>query len=171
MFSDPIRNIAQFNIGPTMSVADLGAGAGFYTFEAAKRVGHDGKVYAVEVQRELIEKVKKMATQAHVFNIEVILGDAERIGGTHLKEDSIDRVIASNILFQIEDKNTFCLEIKRILKRGRVVMIIDWSESSSIGHQTIVSESSARALFEKHGFTYERTFSAGDHHYGLIFRK
>ena len=57
-FSDPQKNIDQLNIGEGKTVADLGAGSGFYTMAAAKAVGPSGRIYAVDVQQELFVGVE-----------------------------------------------------------------------------------------------------------------
>jgi ubiquinone/menaquinone biosynthesis C-methylase UbiE len=171
MFSDPQKNIEQFGLSPGMIVADLGSGVGFYSIEAAKAVGSSGKIYAIEVQRELLEKLKSNATNSHIGNIEVIWGNVEQIGGTKLRDMCVDRVIVSNTLFQIEHKDNFCLEVKRILKPNGKVLLVDWSDISPIGPKNIVSESIAISLFEKANFLLETRIRAGDHHYGLVFKK
>jgi ubiquinone/menaquinone biosynthesis C-methylase UbiE len=171
MFSDPEKNIEQLGLQPAMSVADMGTGSGFYAMEASKRVGSGGKVYAVDVQKDLLQKLKNTATNLRAFNIEVVWGDIEKIGGTRLRDACVDRVISSNVLFQVTDKNSYVLEIKRILKSGGKVMVIDWSGVTPLGPKTLVSETQARQLFEKAGFTALNSFNAGDHHYGIIFQK
>jgi len=171
MFSDPQKNIAQFGIGHGMKVADLGAGSGFYTFEAAKAAGSSGRVYAVEVQKDLLEKVKNAAHQMRLSNVEVLWGDIESIGGTKLRDLSVDRVIISNVLFQVQHKDNLCLEVKRILKPGGKVLVVDWSEATPLSPKTIVTQNSAMMLFEKAGFAFDSSIKAGDHHYGLIFKK
>lgn len=169
-FSDPIRNLDQFNVDPGMHVADLGAGSGFYTMEAAKRVGSSGKVYAIEVQKDLLPKIKSNAAHAHLFNVEVLWGDVEKLGGTKLRDACVDRVIASNILFQVENKTDFAMEVRRIIKNTGKVLVVDWSEASPLGPKTVYGEGAARELFEKAGFIFERSISAGEHHYGLVFK-
>lgn len=171
MFSDPATNIAKLNITEGMRVVDLGAGSGFYSFEAAKRVGNSGRVYAVDVMKDLLERMRSIAISNGLRNIEVIWGNCEKIGGTKLSEGIADRVIASNILFQIEKPDDFVLEIKRILKAGGKVLIIDWSEVSALSPKKIVTSSVAQMLFEKAGFKLDQSFNAGDHHYGLVMNK
>ena len=171
MFSDPASNIARFGLNDGMKVVDIGAGSGFYSVEAAKKVGSSGRVYAVDVQKDLLERLHSVATANGIRNIEVVWGNAEKIGGTKLREAIADRVVASNVLFQIEKRDEFCLEIKRILKQGGKVMIIDWSSVSSLSPRTVFSEMEARTLFEKNGFKFESSFNAGDHHYGLVFAR
>ena len=171
MFSDPASNLAKLGLAEGQKVVDLGAGSGFYTLEAAKRVGASGRVYAVEVQKELLERVRAMGINQGCRNIEVVWGNAEKIGGTKLREGIADRVIASNILFQIEHHDEFALEIKRLLKSGGKVLVVDWNEVSVLGPKNFFPSMKAELLFQKSGFTLESSFNAGDHHYGLVFVK
>lgn len=173
-FTDPENNIKQFKLGEGMIVADLGAGSGFYTIPAGRAVGSSGKVYAIEVQKDFLSKIKNDATKAHVSNVEVIWGNIEKIGGTKLRGESVDAVIVSNTLFQLEDKTTLAQEVERIVKPGGKVLVIDWSDSfGGMGPDplSIMSSQSAQTLFEKNGFTLEEKINAGEHHYGMIFRK
>lgn len=171
MFSDPAANLAKFGLTDGQKVVDLGAGSGFYSIEAAKKVGTSGRVYAVDVQKNLLERLRSNASTQGVRNIEVVWGNAEKIGGTKLREAIADRVIASNVLFQIEKPDDFCLEIKRILKPGGKVMVIDWSEVSALSPKQLVPAMKAQMLFEKNGFKLDDSFGAGDHHYGLVFTR
>ena len=169
MFSDPASNLAKLGLNEGMRVVDLGAGSGFYTFESARRVGGSGRVYAVDVFKDLLERIRSVGISNGLRNIEVIWGNCEKIGGTKLGEGVADRVIASNILFQVEKPDEMILEIKRLLKVGGKVLVVDWSEHSPTGPANIVPVSKAQMLFEKAGFKLEQSFNAGDHHYGLVF--
>lgn len=169
MFSDPAVNLSRLGLADGMKVVDLGAGSGFYSLEAAKRVGATGRVYAVEVQKDLLERLRSAGQTQGLRNIEVVWGNVEKIGGTKLRDSLADRVVASNILFQLEKPEDFALEIKRILKPGGKVLVVDWSDVSPLGPKTPFTSMKARALFEKSGFKVDQTFGAGDHHYGLVF--
>ena len=125
MFSDPAKNIEQFGLAKGISVADFGAGSGFYTMYASRAVGN-GMVYAIDIQKDLLKKIKDGANIEHLSNVGIIWGDVEKIGGTKLRESSIDAVIVANILFQAPEKNNICLEAKRVLKSGGKVFVIDW---------------------------------------------
>ncbi len=171
MFSDPATNLNKFGLTEGMKVVDIGAGSGFYSIEAAKRVGTTGRVYAVDVQKDLLERLRSVASSQGIHNIEVIWGNAEKIGGSKVRESVADRVIASNVLFQIEKPDDFALEMKRIVRSGGKIMVIDWSDVSALSPKTVVPQATAQALFEKVGFKLEQTFGAGDHHYGLIFTR
>ncbi len=171
MFSDPASNLAKLGLIDGQKVADIGAGSGFYSIEAAKKVGSSGRVYAVDVQKDLLERLRSVAASSGIRNIEVVWGNAEKIGGTKLREGLVDRVVASNVLFQIEKPDDFSLEIKRILKPGGKVLVIDWSGVTTLSPKVIFPAVKAQALFEKSGFKLESSFNAGDHHYGLILSR
>jgi ubiquinone/menaquinone biosynthesis C-methylase UbiE len=174
MFSDPAKNIEQFGLSKGMFVADFGAGSGFYTMSASKAVGEKGRVYAIDIQKELIQKIKNQANVEHLSNIEIIWGDVEKLGGSKMRDDSVDAVIVANILFQLSDKKNICLEAKRILKKGGRVLVVDWIDSfGNLGprQEDIISASGAKEIFLKNDFVFDREFGAGEHHYGLIFKK
>ncbi|MFA6301171.1 MAG: class I SAM-dependent methyltransferase [Candidatus Paceibacterota bacterium] len=170
MFSDPLKNLKTFELKENDIVADLGAGTGFYSIAAGKIAGR-GKVYAVEVQKDFLETIKNKIKEAHLSNVEIIWGNVEKIRGTKIGDAIVSAVIASNILFQVEDKENFILEVKRILKPKGRVLLIDWSESSVMSGANIVSKEKAKVMFEKEGFVLEREINVGDYHYGMIFVK
>ena len=172
MFADPIKNLKQFGLGENMIVADLGAGTGFYSIAAARMVPL-GKVYAIEIQKDFSETVKNKAKDACLNNVDCFCGNVEKIGGTKLKNEIVDAAIVSNVFFQIENKDKFIEEIKRILKNRGKVLVIDWSDTSSIHSnlKKIVPKDKAREIFENKGFIFDREINAGVHHYGMIINK
>jgi ubiquinone/menaquinone biosynthesis C-methylase UbiE len=175
MFSDPEQNIYQFSLMKGETVADFGAGSGFYSFAAAEAVGEDGKIYAIDVQKDLLQKLKNEARNIrHLNNIEIIWADIDNLGGTRLREESVDSVIVANVFFQLEDKKNACLEINRILKKGGRVLFIDWINIQSdivVNEIKTFSKEKARELFEGNGFVVQKEIDAGLRHYGLIFIK
>ena len=174
MFSDPAKNIEQFGLSKGMLVADFGAGSGFYTMSTARAVGDNGRVYAIDIQKELIQKIKNQANIEHIPNIEIIWGDVEKIGGTKMRDGSVDAVIIANLFFQVAEKNNICLEAKRILKNGGRALVVDWLDSfGGLGprQSDVFSPSAAKEIFQKNGFALDKEFGAGEHHYGLIFKK
>ena len=173
-FTDPQNNIDQFDLMSGMQVADLGAGVGAYTVVAAKKVGPDGKVNAVEVQRRLLDKIRLSAEMEHLFNVKVIWGDVEKLGGSKLEDSSMDAVIISNVLFQLDNKENIAKETYRILKPNRKVLFVEWSDSAGgLGpiDDSVVYPDEAKKIFMNNGFDYEKDIYAGDNHYGMIFRK
>jgi ubiquinone/menaquinone biosynthesis C-methylase UbiE len=173
MFSDPASNVEKFLLHSGMVIGDLGSGSGHYSLLCAKAVGDTGKVYSVDIQKDLLMRLKNEATKLHQNNIEVIWGDLEKIGGTKIRDNTLDGAVVSNILFQVKDKDTFTKEVRRILKPGGRVFIIDWADSFG-GMGPVASEvfsiEKTKELFSN-GFSVEKEFEAGAHHYGIIFKK
>lgn len=172
-FVKPEEVIKHIGLSAGKSVADIGAGIGYYSFLMSPLVGQEGTIYAIDIQKDLLEKIIKQAEERHISNIHAVWGDAENVGGTKLKSGAVDIVLVSNVLFQTESKSSFVHEIKRILKKNGKIVIVDWAESfAGLGPDSlhVVSEEIARSLFENNGFVLEKRFEAGAHHYGLVFR-
>lgn len=174
MFSQPSENIKQFYIDPGMHVADLGSGSGHYVIEIAKAVGHNGKVYAVDIQQDLLSRITKQIEEAGLRNVKTIWGDLEHLRGTSIRDMAVDRVVFSNVLFQVEHKDVAIQEAARILKPRGQLLFIDWSDSfGGLGPtpDQILSPYDAKDLFEANGFDFDRDIHTGDHHYGIVFRR
>ncbi len=174
MFSEPAKIIAQLDLQSGSRVAEIGTGSGAYSLAAAKAVGEHGKVFAVEVQKELLSRLEKEVRAQRIFNIDTVWGDAEAVGGTKLADGSCDAAIIANVLFQSPEKAALAREAARITKpRGRV-LVVDWSGSyggAGPAPFAVVSKAKAQEIFENAGFASERAVDAGAHHYGIIFRK
>lgn len=174
MFSDPEKNISQLVVDPGYVVADLGSGAGNYSIALAKAVESTGTVYAIEVQQDLLTKLQLHAQQAGLKNIKTIWADFEDVNGSTLPTESVDRVVISNTLFQLPDKEGALKEAYRILKSGGKFLLVDWVDSfGGLGPQPehIVPPNQGRKLSESAGFVFEKDIMAGEHHYGMIFKK
>ena len=155
-------------------VADFGAGSGAYTIPLARKVGEKGRVYAIEVQKELLPRIKNTAMNQGLSNVEVLWGDIERNMATKLADSSVNLVMIANVLFQVENKLGLVREARRVLKLGGTLMVVDWKDSyGGFGPQSafIVPPMEARKYFEKEGFVYEKDIQAGEQHYGFICKR
>lgn len=171
-FADPKSNVLQLGLHDGMSIADFGAGVGHYTLAASAAVGDTGKVYAIDVQEEVLTHLKDTAQRAGRKNIEVIWGDFEKLGGTKLKDHVLDAAILSNVLFQVEHHEGALTELRRVLKSGGKFLVIDWAGAySGMGPHPdhVVTEHKAEELFITAGFHKVKSFRAGPHHYGIVF--
>ena len=172
MFTDPAKNLKQFGLREDMIVADLGAGTGYYSIPLAQMVPN-GKVYAIEIQKDFLTTIKNKAKDAHLNNIEFLWGNIEKNGGTNIKDGILDAVVISDVLFQIENKERFIEEIKRILKSAGKILLIDWLDGLppvGSGSVKIFDKEKARTLFEASGFSYDREIKVGEYHYGMILK-
>lgn len=171
-FSDPKQNVLQLGLRSGMKVADLGSGVGHHALAAASIVGGEGRVYAVDIQEEVLKHLASSAVSAGLKNIETVWGNIEKLGGTTLKDHSMDAVVLSNTLFQLDDHKGAVAEIKRILKPGGRLLVIDWAGSyDGMGPrpENIVPEHTALELFITNGLHKVKDFRSGPHHYSIVF--
>lgn len=171
-FSDPQSNVLQMGLSEGMRVGDFGSGTGHYARAAAGIVGYDGRVFAIEVQEDVLKHLKLNTQAPQQRCIEVVWGDFEKIGGTHLRDHSLDAGMLANVLFQVENRDGLLAELKRVLKPGAKLLVVDWAGShGGMGPSpdALVSESEAERIFIEGGFHKVKGFRGGPHHYALVF--
>ncbi|MBX4195392.1 methyltransferase domain-containing protein [Candidatus Parcubacteria bacterium] len=177
MFSDPEKNVLEFGFIPGQKVVDLGSGAGHYAAALSRLLGPSGRVYAVDIDKDMLVKIKNDSAREGRDNIEVIWGDIEKVSGTKLRDNVADGAVFSNILFQLDDKAGAVAEAKRVIKPGGRICVVEWADLSFLKNtlssqkKEPVTEPASRELFASAGVTFERSFDAGESHYGAIFRK
>ncbi len=173
-FVTPEIVATHFHLNEGDKVADFGAGNGFFLKSLSEAVGAEGRVYACEIQKGLVEKLGEFVRNASLQNVSPLWCDLEEAGGIKLTDNSLDSGLLINTLFQFEDKAAALKEIRRVLRKDGVLYVIDWSESfGGLGPQPadVVSKAAATDLCEAAQFIFEREYPAGDHHYGFAVRK
>ncbi|MDO9565856.1 MAG: arsenite methyltransferase [Candidatus Desulfaltia sp.] len=106
------------DLKPGETVLDLGSGAGFDAFLAAKSVGKHGKVIGVDMTQEMIKKAKKNADKMGVGNVEFRLGEIEKLP---VPDNSVDVVLSNCVINLSPNKRAVFKEIFRVLKpEGRI---------------------------------------------------
>lgn len=103
-------------------VLDLGSGAGFDVFLAAKRVGNTGRVIGVDITKKMIEKAKANLKKYGYKNVEFKLGDIENLP---LADNSIDVIISNCVINLAPNKEKVFSESYRVLKKGGRMYVSD----------------------------------------------
>ncbi|HEU4677818.1 MAG TPA: methyltransferase domain-containing protein [Candidatus Paceibacterota bacterium] len=173
-FAEPKTVASHFHLREGDSVADFGAGSGHYMEPLSALVGRTGSVYLCDIQKNLVDSLGARARERRLSNTHPMWADVETKGGVRLRDEALDAVLISNLLFQLHDREAGLREAARVLRKGGKLIVVDWTDSfGGLGPHPdhVVREADAKALGEKTGFSFERTFPAGDHHYGIVFRK
>jgi len=103
-------------------VLDLGSGAGFDAFLAAKKVGKSGKVIGVDMTEEMVRKARSIATKYGHTNVEFRLGDIENLP---VENESIDVIISNCVINLAPDKSKVFNEAYRVLRKGGKIYLSD----------------------------------------------
>ncbi len=109
-------------IRPGMTVADIGAGEGYYTVRLAARVGARGRVLAQDIMAEVIEALGRRITREHWDNVSVKLGTPDDPG---LPRNSFDRIMMVHMYHEIEEPYAFLWNMRPALKPDGEVIVVD----------------------------------------------
>lgn len=170
-FLNPKTQIDRLGLNPGNIVVDFGVGSGHYSFLAAEAVTQRGVVYAVDINQDLLTRVKRDAVEKGFSWLETIWADLEDSHSTKLSPKVADVIILSNVLFSIENKQNLVTEIQRILKPGGKVLVVEWGGSyNGIGpHPSkVFFEEDAKRLFIKNNFEISNIINDSSHHYSFI---
>ncbi len=119
----PHRVIDEAGIKPGMTVADVGAGDGYFTFRLAERVGPEGRVYANDIDNRALQVVRDKCSEEDIRNITVILGKED---DPLLPEKSMDVVLMVNVIHLVKNPTLFLKKIDKSLKPGGTLVIVQW---------------------------------------------
>jgi ubiquinone/menaquinone biosynthesis C-methylase UbiE len=124
-------------------VLDFGCGSGTYTIPAAKLVGNGGRVYALDINSNFLDRMEERAKQGGLTNIVRI--DASGEGEIPLENGVIDVILLIDVLHLIENREALFNEAYRILKRGGLLSV----------YPMHVAEKEVEELANRRNFTFE----------------
>jgi arsenite methyltransferase len=167
-WQQPERVIQSLEIKPGDRVVDLGSGGGYFTFRLAKAVGSSGKVYAVDIDRDMTDLVAKQAKKENAGNVEVILGKPD---DPLLPEAGVDLIFTVDTYHHFENRVNYFAKLRKVLRPNGRVAIIDFDRRAwleGLWRHYTPSEFIKREM-EAAGFSLQREFDFLDRQSFLIF--
>ena len=167
----PEKALDALNLKPGMRVGDVGAGTGFYSIRIAKRIGPTGKVYANDIQPQMLQRLSENAALQKVSNIETVLGTESN---PKLPAGELDLVILVDVYHEFSRPQRMLDRIRESLKPdGRLVLLEFRKEDPSVPirpeHKMSVNEVKAEVVPE--GFVFEKTVETLPWQHIIFFRR
>jgi cyclopropane fatty-acyl-phospholipid synthase-like methyltransferase len=139
-------------IKPGMKIADMGSGVGYMTLRMAKRVGPTGKIYGVDLQPGMLQKLRENAAKAGLMNIEPILSD---VADPKLPANSVDMILMVDVYHEFSQPQAMIRKLRDALKPdGRLILLEYRAEDPAIPinpeHKMTVGQ--VKAEIEPEGF-------------------
>lgn len=134
------RVMDVLGLGPGKSVADIGAGSGWFTVRAARRVGNGGVVYAVDINPEAVDYIEKRAQKENLENVKTILSQPD---DPMLPLGSVDAVLLLKAYHEVARPVELLRNLRGALRPGAKVGIIDRNgngENHGVGKDVVIHE-------------------------------
>lgn len=161
---DPLKFLKSNGLSSGMCIADIGCGPGFFTFPAAEIVGRTGRVYAVDIQEDMLEELKRRNPPENVL---VVHSDENHIP---IEDGSCDMVLVTFVLHEAEEKVAFLNELKRLLRPKGRLLLLDWEkkvEDKGPPFEERIERAEAERLLEMAGFKIEEEGSINPSQYKI----
>jgi ubiquinone/menaquinone biosynthesis C-methylase UbiE len=161
----PAKVIADSGIKPGMKVLEIGCGSGAFTLEAARTAGQQGKVYALDIQEDMLGKLRTKLSRpgnSDIRNIEIINRSAYELP---FEAGFIDLVLMVTVLQEVPDKPRVLAEIKRILKPAGILAVSEFLPDPDYPWR-----STTERMLSKSGLIFE-AFSGNLWSYTVRFKK
>ena len=167
----PEKALDALNLKPGMTVADIGAGVGYMSLRMAKRVGPTGKVYANDLQPEMLAKLRENAAQAKITNVVTVLGD---VADPKLPANTMDLVLLVDVYHEFSQPQVMLRKIRETLKPdGRLVLLEYRAEDPNVPiiaeHKMTVAQ--VKVELEAEGFILQPVIETLPRQHILILTK
>jgi predicted methyltransferase len=178
MLEDPARDAYQkprevllaLGLRQGEAVADIGSGSGYFALRLAERVGPTGRVYAVDVDPDMVRHLNRRVRDAGLDNVRSVLADLD---DPLLNDGSVDRFFICDTWHHIEDQAKYLALMKRMLRPGGEVVMIDYKkEATPMGpplEMRIARDDLVRQM-EGAGFRLAAEHAFLPYQYFLVFR-
>ncbi|MGB3368634.1 MAG: class I SAM-dependent methyltransferase [Acidaminobacteraceae bacterium] len=161
--------LKEFGLLETDNFADIGCGIGYFSIAAADIIDVNNKIFAMDISDDMLVEVEKRAQVADVSNIVTVKTNEYDL---KLPDASVSFALVVNVLHEVDDKDKFVKEIKRILKNDARVALMEWDKiemdmGPPVDHR--ISSEELQNLFLENGFNHDSSSTYANIFYGETF--
>ncbi|HYK18838.1 MAG TPA: class I SAM-dependent methyltransferase [Bryobacteraceae bacterium] len=167
---EPDKALEAIGIRRGMIIADVGSGSGFMSFKMAKLVGPSGKVYANDIQPEMLAIVQARARQSKITNVETVLGTDR---DPKLPAGTIDLILLVDVYHEFSHPQAMLDRMRESLKPGGRLVLLEYRKEDPtvpIRPEHKMSVAEVKAELEPEGFQFDQTIEVLPRQHILIFR-
>ena len=162
---------AAIGIAKDATVADIGAGVGYFTWRLAARIGPEGKVYAVDIQQAMLDRLRQNMAERKLANYEAVLGAED---DPRLPAGRIDLALLVDVYHEFSQPQKMLRRIRASLTPGGRMVLLEYRKEDPqvpilAAHKMSVAE--VKPEIEPEGFRLEKTLETLPRQHNLIFRR
>jgi arsenite methyltransferase len=124
-FLNPKKVISSASVFNGSIAVDFGFGTGGFLEYLSVEVGKEGRVYAIDIQKDIVKKVSEEFRKKNITNTKFLTANLENDKSTQMADSSVDFVLISGLFFQLHLKENVLKEAMRILKPGGRLLFIE----------------------------------------------
>ena len=167
---EPDRALDAIGIARGATIADVGAGSGYFTVRLARRVGPTGRVYANDLQREMLERLDRRLKADNVSNVTLVLGEE---ADPKLPTAALDLVLMVDVYHELAQPQAMLRQLRASLKPdGRLVLVEYRKEDPTvpIRFEHKMSKAEAQQELEAEGFELDTVLDVLPRQHILVFK-
>lgn len=167
----PDQALDAIGIARGSTVADVGAGVGYFTWRLAQRVGANGIVYGEDIQQEMLDALRTNMQVRHLTNVRPVLGTT---ADPKLPKESVDLVLLVDVYHEFSEPEKMLDRIRESLKPGGRLVLLEYrAEDPDVPikpeHKMTVAQ--VRAEVQPEGYRFDKTIEVLPQQHIIIFRR
>ncbi len=168
---DSIDVIPYLKLKKGNTVADLGAGGGYFSFKLSKAVGEEGKVYSVDISKKSVDFIREKIREKGISNIIVVFAEYD---DSKLEKNSIDLIFIRNAYHDFQNRVEYFSQLRSVLKEKGRLAVIDYDPKKLgffrklFGHA--IKEETIKRELKKAGFIVTESYPVLKHQSFNIYK-
>ena len=166
----PEKALDALAIEPGSVVGDVGAGVGYFTEKLARRVGPNGKVYANDIQPEMLVQLRKNMAKLGIGNVQTVVGAED---DPHLPANTLDLILLVDVYHEFSKPQAMLRHMRESLKPGGRLVLLEYRKEDPnvpIREEHKMTVKQVRSELEPEGFRFDKVVETLPQQHILIFR-